>query len=273
MRTSGKQLLLIAGGVTLTALLYLAPQKVQKKNDKPDSFPGNSQITFEGINKEAKGQLKRQEAEQINVVESALSKDPSSVELNDSIGRMWDRLNQPQVSAHYFEKSAEKSNTETEWISAAYRFYDASHLTNDSISKKYYTDKAVRSYQNVLKINPDNLDAKTDLALCYAEGPAPMQGILLLREVVAKNPQHEMAQYNLGILSVKSGQYDKAISRFETVLQINPKNTEARFLLGRTYATTGKKELALKNLEMIKGSKDPRLNEQVNILINQINNH
>src|SRR4051812_5466831 len=120
----------------------------------------------------------------------------------------------PQISAHYYENSAELNPTEKSWINAAFRYYDASHLASDSVVRKQFTDKAVMAYQNVLKINPDNLDAKTDLALCYAEGPAPMQGIMLLREVVAKNPNHEMAQYNLGILSVKSGQYDKAVIRF-----------------------------------------------------------
>jgi tetratricopeptide (TPR) repeat protein len=267
-RTS--QLILFTGGILLIAALYFAPQKVIQTESKPHEA---SILSFQGLIQEAKGQLKRQELEPITEVESALKNDPSSLTLNDSIGKMWDRLNQPQISAHYYEIIASKNQTEKSWISAAYRFYDASHLTNDSVTKNYFTDKAITAYQNVLKINPDNLDAKTDLALCYAEGPQPMQGIMLLREVVEKNPKHEMAQYNLGVLSVKSGQYDKAVGRFEKVLEINPDNVEARFLLARTYATMGKKDLALKNLETIKSSKDSRLNEQVNILINQINNH
>ena len=73
------------------------------------------------------------------------------------------------------------------------------------------------SHGKVLAINPDNLDAKTDLGICYAEGTTtPMQGIMLLREVVEKNPGAN-AQFNLGILSVRSGQYDKALERFSKV--------------------------------------------------------
>ncbi len=269
MQARGKQWLLIAGGALLVVALYLAPQKVKKAEVETHSH----EISFDGLNSEAKGQLKRQEVEVISELESALKKDPSSIVLNDSLGKVWDRLNQPQISSHYYEKSAEINSTEKSWINAAFRFYDASRMTDDSLMRKYFNEKAIASYQNVLKINPDNLDAKTDLGLCYADGPAPMQGIMMLREVVEKNPKHEIAQYNLGILSVKSGQYDKAVGRFETVLQINPDNIEARFLLARTYATMGKKDLALKNLEMIKSSKDPRLNEQVSILINQINNN
>jgi tetratricopeptide (TPR) repeat protein len=269
-RTRGIQFILIAGGVILTALLYFAPQKVSKTETPSNEA---SVFSFDGLIKEAKGQLKRQEVEQINQVESALKSDPSSLTLNDSIAKMWDRQNQPQISSHYYEQIASQNQTEKSWISAAYRYYDASHLTDDSLTRQYFVDKAIGAYQNVLKINPDNLDAKTDLGLCYAEGPQPMQGIMLLREVVEKNPRHEMAQYNLGILSVKSAQYDKAIGRFEKVLEINPDNNEARFLLARTYVSLGKKDLAMKNLEILKSSKDSRLNEQVNILINQINNH
>ena len=65
-------------------------------------------------------------------------------------------------------------------------------------------ESAIASYKKVLEINPKNLDAQTDLGVCYAEGTGnPMQGILMLREVVKENPEHESAQFNLGILSVK----------------------------------------------------------------------
>ena len=273
MRTGVKQLLLIAGGAILVIALYLAPQKIIKTESEKENHLHENEISFDGLNAEAKGQLKRQELDNISILETALKKDPSSTDLNDSIGKMWDRLGHPQISSHYYQQVAEKDQSEKSWINAAYRYYDASRMTSDSLMRSFFIEKAISSYQNVLKINPDNLDAKTDLGLCYAEGPAPMQGILLLREVVEKNPKHEMAQYNLGILSVKSGQYDKAVGRFEKVLVINPGNAEARFLLARTFASMGKKELALKNLEMIKSSKDSRLNEQVIILINQINNN
>ena len=271
MRTGSKQLLLIAGAILLTTVLYFAPKKSLKKTPDENKIEG---FSFEEINKEAKGQLKRQEAEKINEVEAALEKDISSISLTDSLGKMWDRLSMPQVSSHYYELVAEKNPVEKNWVNAAYRYYDAFRLTGDSTLRKEFVDKAIKSYQKVIEINPGNLDAKTDLGLCYAEGTAsPMQGILLLREVVEKNPEHEMAQFNLGVLSVKSGQYEKAVERFQKVLEINPSNKEARFLLGRTYSALGKKEIALKNLEMIRESDDLRFNEEVKSLINQINNN
>ncbi len=271
MRTGGKQLLLISGAILLTAIIYFAP-KESKNNTSVETK--NEVFSIESFTIEAKGQLKRQDVQKINEIEAALEKDASSTSLTDSLGKMWDRLNMPQISSHYYEIVAERNQDENAWINVAYRYYDAFRMTGDSTFRKYFVEKAISSYQKVLEKNPENLNAKTDLGLCYAEGTAaPMKGILLLKEVVTKNPEHEMAQFNLGILSVKSGQHDKAIERFQKVLEINPLNNEARFLLGRTYFAMGNNDFALKNLNMIRESEDPRLNEEVKNLINQINNN
>ena len=126
----------------------------------------------------------------------------------------------------------------------------------------------------MLDLNPANLNAKTDLGICYAEGTAePMKGILLLREVVEQDPKHANAQFNLGILSVRSGQMDKAIERFEKVLEIQPDKVEARYLLGRTLLQTGKTEKGIAQLQQIeKYTSDPQVLEEVNKLIHQVNN-
>ena len=54
MRTGSKQLLLIAGAILLTTVLYFAPKKPLKKTPEESMFQG---FSFEEINKEAKGQL------------------------------------------------------------------------------------------------------------------------------------------------------------------------------------------------------------------------
>jgi lipopolysaccharide biosynthesis regulator YciM len=58
-----------------------------------------------------------------------------------------------------------------------------------------------------------------------------------------------MAQYNLGMLSVKSGQLDKAIERFNTVLEINPERTEVNFFLGQVYLQQGDTTKAIQSYE------------------------
>ncbi|MFN8165415.1 MAG: tetratricopeptide repeat protein [Bacteroidia bacterium] len=83
-----------------------------------------------------------------------------------------------------------------------------------------------------------------------------------------------MAQYNLGVLAVKSGQLDKAVNRFQTVLSIDPKFDDARFLLAQTYLKMNQKDAAVKQLDTLsKVSADAQLIQEVNSLISQINNH
>ena len=154
-------------------------------------------------------------------------------------------------------------------------YFDAFKMSSDSAAKAIMVQKAIDCYKAVITLNPGNLDAKTDLGVCYAEGtPNPMQGIMMLREVVQTDSTHEYAQFNLGVLSVKSGQMEKAVDRFNRVVVINPGNFEAYFLLGRCYAQMGQKDKALVSLEKVTaGSKDGQLIEQANNLIHQLNSN
>jgi len=62
-----------------------------------------------------------------------------------------------------------------------------------------------------------------------------MEGILKIREVVEKDSTNVYAQMMLVRGSLISGQYDKAISRLETVHQLEPNNAEPVLLLAEVY--------------------------------------
>jgi tetratricopeptide (TPR) repeat protein len=266
------QFIILTGAIALTIVLYLAPQKVNRK----ESDTSNADVfSFESLLTSAKGSLKRQEIEPLSKLENELSKNQTDVLLLDSLGKQWDKLGQPVISAHYFELIAEQHPDEKNWLNAGYRYFDAFKMLNDSTLRARMVSKAINCYSNVLKYNPENLDAKTDLGACYAEGTnEPMKGIMLLREVVSANPEHENAQFNLGILSVRSGQYEKAIERFQKVIEIDPARKEMYFMIGKTYAMAGNREKAIENLEKLKKeTTDLQLIEQTNSLINQINSN
>jgi tetratricopeptide (TPR) repeat protein len=271
MQARSQQLLLVAGASVLTIVLYLAPQKVAK-DKKPVVTEASG---FEAQLEAARNGLQRQEADWISNLESHLNKEPGNLSLMDSLGRRWDALRKPAIAAHYFEEHAKKDQEEKSWLNAAYRYFDAFQSTTDSLQRSLMVENAIRCYENVLKKNPGNLDAKTDLGICYAEGTSnPMQGIMMLREVVQENPRHENAQFNLGILSMRSGQYDKAATRFETVLTINPARKEMYLMTGRAYMMAGNKAKAAENFEKLKKeTADAELIAQANNYINQLSNH
>jgi tetratricopeptide (TPR) repeat protein len=70
--------------------------------------------------------------------------------------------------------------------------------------------------------------------------------------------------FNLGILSVQSRQYDKAVERFQELVEVNPEHVEGTFYLAVSLAETGKKEEAIRNFNKVKKmSSDPALTASV----------
>ena len=105
--------------------------------------------------------------------------------------------------------------------------------------------------ENVLN-EPENLEAKTKLAMTYLTSSNPMQGIMMLREVLAVDPENELALFNMGMLSVQSGQYDLAAERLEQLLAINPNHIQGQLLLGVAYMNSGEKEKARLQFEKVR---------------------
>ncbi|NND77391.1 MAG: tetratricopeptide repeat protein [Flavobacteriales bacterium] len=114
-------------------------------------------------------------------------------------------------------------------------------------------------------------------ALVLVRGEAPMQGILMLRELAEKEPDNIDAQWHLGVLSVESRQFEKAIERFENVCTLDkadePKYKEAYFYLGNLYANLSRNEKAIDSFErLLKLNPDEELRSETEGLIKQLNN-
>jgi cytochrome c-type biogenesis protein CcmH/NrfG len=109
------------------------------------------------------------------------------------------------------------------------------------------------------------------MAMTYVATSSPMQGIILLREVLESDPVNEQAMFNLGILSIQSRQYDKAIERLEKLVSIYPENLQAQFYLGVSYFESGEKQKAKKLFELVKvKDNDPALQATVNSYLEEI---
>jgi Tfp pilus assembly protein PilF len=99
-----------------------------------------------------------------------------------------------------------------------------------------------------------SLDEKVDEAVLIiqsAEG-APMRGIAMLREVLSEDPNHVKANYWMGEFSWVSGQFDKAVPRFEKVLEVDPDNAEAAKRLVTVYIQLQQNEKAKSVVETFK---------------------
>ncbi len=165
-------------------------------------------------------------------------------------------------AAYYLAIEAEQNPTLGHNLAAADAYYEASVFAINPTKASTASAKAKKYYELVLKEDPKNTDIKAQLAMTYVTTTNPMQGIAMLREVLEQNPNHAKAIENLGLLSVQSGQYDKAVSRFEKLIEIKPKDISAHLYLGVSYKEIGAKQKAKKQLEFVfNNATDPALKE------------
>ncbi|EPR66399.1 hypothetical protein ADICYQ_4533 [Cyclobacterium qasimii M12-11B] len=64
----------------------------------------------------------------------------------------------------------------------------------------------------------------------------------------------------MGILSMQSGQYKRAVERFETLVQYHPENIQGQFYLGVSLFESNQKKQAKTHLEGLRNkTTDPQI--------------
>lgn len=286
-----KQLLLILAGVFIGTLIYLAPRaKNENQTDSlsienaadtdhdHDDHEGHEHDEvvegkdyLEKLTDQELSKLKRldAEAEKVADIDTKLSK-------YDSLIQFSIKKNIPPLVAKYTEQKAMAVPTETNWMLAGDNYFKAFRLSSEK--PKNLISGALINYERVTALNPNNLEAQTAIGVAYVEGAAqlgvmPMKGIGILKEVLNKDPKNVNALTNLGYFAIQSGQYEKAVERFETVLEIDPNNAEAYIYLTDIYLSQNDVEEGIKTLEKYKTLvKDPLVKQQVDDYIKEIRN-
>lgn len=168
-------------------------------------------------------------------------------------------------SAGYFlEQLAQARPGEQAWKRAADAYFEAFSFAATQERQQMLGQKCQELYGKVLKNNPENLDAKTNLGMAFMASENPVQGVVLLRQVLEADPRNEKAIYNLGLLSMQSNQYEKAVERFRELTKVNPENVNGQFYLGVALAQTGAKAEAKAAFQKARSlSTDPGLTASV----------
>jgi len=193
-------------------------------------------------------------------------------DLQRQLAKQWDDVNQPAPAAFYYLELARKDNKFEDWLTAGTRFNDAYRFSQDSTIQAGLVANSVEAFQNAVKLKPDNLDAKAGLGVADVNGgaPSPMTGIGLLLEVVAKDPGNRPATLNLGLFAMKSGQYEKAIVRFKTLIAQKPE-IEPYFYLAESYKQLGQKQEAIEAYQKCKElMPDPSFGKRIDDFIKEL---
>lgn len=183
----------------------------------------------------------------------------------DSMVNFWDEQMRPPVAAVYSEEKANLTGNIDDLIEAGDRYLTmADFLEPDDRTWAY--NEARDIFERVLKVQPDNADAKINLGIAMVETSPnnPMQGISLIREVVQKDSTNTRAILQLGHFSILSGQFSNALQRYQQALRVDSTLTEAWFFIGDTYAKMGDMDNAERYLNKYK---DLQENEEVKMQI------
>ncbi|MEL6653625.1 MAG: hypothetical protein AAFQ87_22755, partial [Bacteroidota bacterium] len=164
------------------------------------------------------------------------------LQLLDSIVVSLQARNRLAYAADYAEQLVQLESSLPNQLRAGVLSQQASELpyvAKDSSLSRRYSERAVQLLQLVTQTEPENETALLHLGLAMTQAAAPMQGILTLRKLTEINPRNWQAQYRLGLFSLQTGQFDKAVTRFQNVLNEKPEMVEASFQLAVAEARLG----------------------------------
>jgi tetratricopeptide (TPR) repeat protein len=279
-----KQIVVIVAVVAVIGYLYSLPpvkgsteSSVKKgtgsvaRADKP-----SSNVTITTVSATAKAIIGDSLTAKINGLENQLKNaatDADKLALQQKLAKQWDLINQPAPAAFYYQAIARTQNTADSWILAGNHFNDAYKLTQDTSAQPIFDANAVEAFQVATKLDPNNLDAKTGLGIAYVNGGGPpMQGIGLLLDVVKQDPNNRRAELNLGMFAMKSGQYEKAVDRFKTMIA-QKAEVEPYFYLAESYKQLGMKNEAIDAYQKCKAMMpDPTFDQKINEYIKELKN-
>jgi tetratricopeptide (TPR) repeat protein len=184
----------------------------------------------------------------------------------------YQKLDKPLAVAYYTVKQAEAENRAETWVKAGDYNAMLMQTAPDEKSKKFLSANAIECYKGAVELDSTKADYRIRLAGAHMEeGSQPMNGVLLLLDVVRKDSNNVDAQMMLGRFGLISGQIDKAIARFEKILYLQPQNSEALFMLAQAYDTKGDKTKALELLEKCRKTvTDPQAKKEIEETIENI---
>lgn len=104
----------------------------------------------------------------------------------------------------------------------------------------------------------NGVDSRVDTILQKMQSGelAPMQGVMQIRDLANEHPESIKAQYTLGLMSMNTGQFEKAVERFEKVLALDPNDITAYRLKGRSHLEMGDTTAAAASFDKAMGLAD-----------------
>lgn len=235
------QWIIFSFALLIAVALYAASEKQffgPPKIKKPQlELATQSQFSTDSVLYNAKQHLSAEQITRINFLEQSVSRGDvkdQQLHIYHQLAKFWgDTVKSFAPFAWYAAEAARLENSEKSLTFAARLFLEGLKNEENPQLKQWEAVQAKDLFERSLKINPANDSAKVNLGAVYLYGglASPMEGIGMIRSVVEKDSTNIHAQMTLGEASLMSGQLDKALERFTTVVKLQPDNLEAIFRL------------------------------------------
>ncbi len=198
----------------------------------------------------AKERLTPEERAELLVLEQAVNAAADEAERAQrlkELSRWWYAQGHRGIAALVAEQVAEASPSDSAWAVAGATYYQALQEESNTRLRSFYTQRAVRAFENATSLAPDCVEHRVNAALVYAENPPtdnPMKAVQMLRTLEQQYPQSAAVYNALGRLALKTAQWERAIERLEKALALEPQNPNTPCLLMKAYEGAGMSEKA-----------------------------
>jgi len=184
----------------------------------------------------------------IGELRKEISATKSEKEKSNSYSRLADtflKANRFDSAGAYFEKASKLTADPKLVYKAGSAYFEGITFASNPTKVEFLSEKAREMFEKLEENDPNSVEAQGKVAMTWVNSETPMKGILKLRDLADKNPKNEYLAYQLGMLSFQSGQYEKAVARYESVLKLNKQNVNALFYLAQSLKELGRKKEAL----------------------------
>src|SRR5690606_30477359 len=212
-------------------------------------------------------------AQEISSLEEQLTKavGDEKLALLEQLAQKWDDVAKSAPQGFIYMEMANITPKLEYWLKSGDAFRMAYANLQDTAMAAELNRLAIQSYEKATQLDGNSLEAKTGLGAAMVTGSGnPMAGIALLREVVEKDPKNIQANKTLGLFSLQSRQFDKAIERFNTVVELQP-DAESYFYLATGYENIGLKNEAIAAFQKSKAlASDPTLSQFIDRRVEEL---
>lgn len=276
-----QRVILAIVGIILVIIIYNLPKIVVDNNpnaklEKTEKAAMSANITdnFNKIGGLHTFEITEEDQEKLNNYRNKFKNHsfPHQTTVADSIASIYLTYNKYDSAAKYLEYIAINEPSVQHFQVTGDVFYESFSFAMDREKAIALGEKARYYYNLILNEQPERYDLRNKIAMTYISSANPMQGIVMLREILEEDPANEMAISNLGTLSIQSGQFEKAREYFEQLVGINPQNLQAQFYLGLSYYNLNEKDKARKQFELVKSiEEDPAVIATVEGYLRELN--